>query len=89
MLLKSHVAGTDFRDLLREYRSSPIKGLNVSPAQMLFSRQLRGKLPVTIETLRPKVPEGIYEALCDRQEKMKNHYDRTARRQVKGYCKGD
>jgi hypothetical protein len=47
ILQKRKEPGADFRDLLREYRATPLKGLNASPAQILFSRQQHTRLPAT------------------------------------------
>jgi hypothetical protein len=63
---------------LLQYRNAPIAGLNVSPAQLLFSRRLRTKLPVSSASLEPDVCSS-HQALCDRQARQKKFYDARAR----------
>ena len=43
---------------LLEYRNTPIAGTPYSPAQILMSRTLRSKLPVSKKTLKPTVVEA-------------------------------
>ena len=40
---------------LMEYRATPIQGLDVSPAQLLFNRQIRTFMPTTTAMLMPEV----------------------------------
>ena len=61
---------------LLEYRNTPVAGLKYSPAQLLMSRMLKDKIPVTSELLAPKVAEDAYRALKARQRKQKAYYDR-------------
>ena len=37
----------DVNVVLMEYRNTPISGLNLSPANLLFNRRLRTKLPIS------------------------------------------
>ena len=52
---KSTLGGTDPYIALLEYRNTPITGTDFSPAQMLMSRMLRGKLPTSVNLVMPKV----------------------------------
>lgn len=45
--------GSDLEVSLLEFRNTPITGLNVSPAQILFSRRTRTKIPVHTKLLKP------------------------------------
>ncbi|XP_035225617.1 uncharacterized protein K02A2.6-like [Stegodyphus dumicola] len=42
-------------EALLEYRNTPISGINLSPSQMLLSRNLRTRLPITQTELKPTV----------------------------------
>ena len=55
MLRKANEAGTDPYVALLQYRNTPVAGCDYSPAQMLFSRSLRTKLPVAAEQLIPAI----------------------------------
>lgn len=89
ILKKSTSEGTDYRDLLREHNNTPITGMEVSPAQILFSRCIRTRAPITTARLQPVVQEGIYDALKIRQDKMKQSHDKTATRGEHHYQTGD
>ncbi|KAJ8886411.1 hypothetical protein PR048_012622 [Dryococelus australis] len=65
---KSWAEGTDYRELLREHNNAPITGLNVSPAQILFSRQVKTPAAMSLAPLKPIVQEGIYEALLAKKK---------------------
>ncbi|KAJ8885910.1 hypothetical protein PR048_012116 [Dryococelus australis] len=86
----SHRAeGLDYWDLLREHNNAPLTGLNVSPAQILFSGQVRTPAAMSLATLQPIVQEGIYEALLAKQKKAKELHDKTIRRMGVGFKEGD
>lgn len=71
---------------LMEYRSTPITGLKRSPAELLFSRKLKTKLPV-VEKQKIKIKE-FKQSLESRNESYKEYYDRhTKLRQ--GFQDGD
>ena len=46
-----------------EYRNTPVAGLKYSPAQILMSRMLKARAPVTCGFLAPKVMEYAYRSL--------------------------
>ena len=58
---------------LMEYRNTPISGLNLSPAQILFNRRLRTKLPINNKLLNLKInhPNSKF---CVRQARQKYYY---------------
>ena len=78
MLRKAKEEGKDFYIALLEYRTTPISGSEYSPSQMLMSRLLRSKLPVTPSALQPRVVKAR-ETLIARQEKQKMNFDRYAK----------
>ena len=75
---KAHDNGTDPSLSLLEFRNSPITGLKYSPAQVLKSRRLRAKLPMSYQSLKPAVV-NVYHDLCSSQAKEKSYFDRSAK----------
>ena len=78
MLKKAEVDGSDPYIALLQYRTTPVCGLPYSPAQMLMSRQLRTKLPVTANTLKPAVVDAR-PFLQSRQALYKSQFDKSSR----------
>ncbi|GFX42229.1 uncharacterized protein TNCV_4310641 [Trichonephila clavipes] len=66
-----------FVDLM-EYINTPISGLGLSPAQMMFNRRLKTKLPISNKLLIVELFNNIREKLIKRQNVQKIHYDKTA-----------
>ncbi|XP_043473419.1 uncharacterized protein K02A2.6-like [Leptopilina heterotoma] len=64
---------------LLEYRNTPITGLVVSPAQIIFSRRTRTKLPIHSELLKPKVEPQAHQQIKKRQEIYKQYHDKNCR----------
>ncbi|GFX37360.1 integrase catalytic domain-containing protein [Trichonephila clavipes] len=74
-------AKEDKRDYLvglMEYRNTPISGLDLSPAQMMFNRRLKTKLPISNKLLNAELFDNIREKLIKRQSVQKIDYDKTA-----------
>ncbi|KAG7312060.1 hypothetical protein JYU34_001506 [Plutella xylostella] len=59
MLKKCNDDKSDYRLALLQYRSSPVCGTNFSPAELLMSRNLRTKVPVSHTYLKPKLNKNI------------------------------
>ena len=78
LLKKASLSGIDPYIALLEYRNTPVSGMSLSPAQMLMSRRLRGKLPTTAAMLKPKVVRAKHQ-LQRLQEREKQHYDKGSR----------
>jgi hypothetical protein len=78
LLTKASLSGIDPYIALLEYRNTPVSGMSLSPAQMLMSRRLRGKLPTTASMLKPKVVNAKWQ-LKRRQERQKRQYDKGSR----------
>ncbi|GFT48060.1 transposon Tf2-9 polyprotein [Nephila pilipes] len=74
-------AREDKRDYLvglMEYRNTSISGLDLSPAQMMFNRRLKTKLPISNKLLNAELFNNIREKLIERQNIQKLYYDKTA-----------
>lgn len=91
MLNKSRESKTDIRDLLLEYRNTPLSGLDVSPSQLLMSRTVRTKLPVSSAVLQPKVQitTNIHSKMLSKQNETKHYHDKSARKYPDTFQIGD
>ena len=74
---------------LMEYRNTPISNFPYSPNQMLFSRQIRTRVPVHPLVLVPQICHDIPELLEKRQAKYKEFYDRQGSKQLPQLKEGD
>jgi hypothetical protein len=89
LMRKAEKSNTDPLIALLEYRVTPIDGINVSPSQLLFSRELRTFLPTTADRLKPKVVYDAHQGLKNRQLKQKYFHDRKYSRNLKQLSEGD
>ena len=64
---------------LLRYRNTPVSGMDSSPAQLLQSRMLRDKLPITHNHLKPRLVSGALQQLKARQASQKYYHDRRAK----------
>ena len=60
-------------------RNTPISGCQYSPAQLLFNRRLRDKLPINPNLLEPQIPTNARDQLLQCQKTHKYFYDRKTR----------
>jgi hypothetical protein len=67
---------------LMEYRNTPISNFPYSPNQMLFSRQIRKRVPVHPFVLVPQICHDIPVLLEKRRAKYKEFYDRQGSKQL-------
>lgn len=65
---------------LMEYRSTPIKDMNLSPAQLLMNKRIRTKLPINKSLLNPKIDTNAHHQLSKKSQNCKKYYDRCAKR---------
>lgn len=64
-----------------EYRNSPLEGVNLSPAQLMFNRRLRTRIPVCKELLKPELYDSdmIKKAIDSNKVKQEYYYNKTAK----------
>ena len=63
---------------LMEYRNTPISGLNLSPAQMLYNRRLKTKLPMSAKLLNPEIFTDLEKKFNIIQKRQNYYYDRSS-----------
>ena len=80
----------DKNKALLDYRSTPLPGLEMSPAQLLMGRRLRNGLPISKEMLKPAGynQQAITNYLERAKELQKTHYDRRAGRELEEIAPG-
>ncbi|KAK9701929.1 hypothetical protein QE152_g30274 [Popillia japonica] len=78
---------SDIYKALLEYRTSPLTGLNLSPAELLNNRLLRTILPISTETLKSR-PEIDLQKIQKQRQKAKTYYDRQSQ-QRNDFHEGD
>ncbi|XP_046675443.1 uncharacterized protein LOC124364195 [Homalodisca vitripennis] len=77
ILKKSNNESEVFVSLL-EYRSTPVKGTGLAPCQVLMSRVLRSKIPVSTDVLKPEVQIDVKGRIVKSQNKSKSYYDKSS-----------
>ena len=76
----------DLNVALMEYRNTPITGLKRSPAELLYNRKLKTKLP-TVEEVDPRMKD-FKDRLQNKNKLAKHYYDRHAKKRA-DFKKGD
>ena len=75
---------------LMEYRASPLAGIGKSPAELLFNRNIRTKVPCSPETLVNTTPQNlIKEKMQFNKSKQTFYYNRNAGPELPEVQKGD
>jgi transposase InsO family protein len=77
MFMKAEHGNSDIYVSLKEYRASPIDGVRLS--QLLMNRQLKTKLPVSSELLKPEVVKSKQKELVERQKSQKFYYEKKSK----------
>lgn len=75
MIKKGLESENDFYEMILIERNTPNK-IGYSPAQRLFSRNLRCTVPIKEACLQPKVPKEVRKNIDEQKQKTKNYYDR-------------
>ncbi|CAB4017096.1 Transposon Ty3-G Gag-Pol poly, partial [Paramuricea clavata] len=71
-----------------EWRNTPTEGMGASPAQLLYGRRTRTRLPVAKKQLKPTLIEGVTKKMEKGKEKQKKYFDRQSRK-LKRLSAGD
>lgn len=72
---------TDLNLALLNYRTTPITGIGLSPAELLMNRKMRTRMPVVKQTLEPKLIDNkqVSEKMRNLQKISKSYYDRKSK----------
>src|SRR5436190_11438122 len=75
ILKKCFDEGKDVQLALMDYRNLPIYNLGLSPSQLLLSRRMRTRLPISKNLLVPEINGNVKDRLESIQKKSKTNYD--------------
>ena len=75
ILRKAQESKKDVYLALLEYRNTPIDANIASPAELLFQRKLRTRLPCKQSLLKPSLQSDTHEKLQIRQKRVKRYHD--------------
>ncbi|XP_072400464.1 uncharacterized protein [Diabrotica undecimpunctata] len=80
-MLKKISNVNELQNCLMEYRNTPLTGIGFAPSQLLLNRIVKTKLPISSENLKSNIvdPQVVSEKLKANSQKMKDHYDKTAK----------
>ncbi|KAL4084397.1 hypothetical protein QTP88_028220 [Uroleucon formosanum] len=76
LLKKCHSEKVDLETALLEYRCTPIVELNASPSELLMSRLLKIKLPISKDKSKPTLQRNNHANLIKAQGKYKEWHDK-------------
>ena len=88
MIKRCDADGTDIQLALLNYRNTPLEAVGASPAQLLMSRRLRSRLPVTRAGLAPAVQRDKTEQVRWIQLRQRHNHDRWAGQRHKVFDQG-
>lgn len=89
ILKKSREERQDYKEALKEFRNTIVPSMGASPAQILFSRRLKTKLPIQKSELKPQVQRQVPERIKQQEERTKAWYNKNARRSEPVFKPGD
>ena len=73
------IKSANWRIGLMEYTATPLTGIGYSPAQLMFGRNIRTKLPSTSQSLLKATTEDVQSKMKVHKNRQKYYYDRTVR----------
>ncbi|KAJ8975158.1 hypothetical protein NQ317_014532 [Molorchus minor] len=69
----------EYFQYINKFRNTPLPGINLSPAQLVFNRITRSKLPVHSELLKSENSKSVHKKLVDKQIAYKNYHDKSVK----------
>ncbi|XP_044759023.1 uncharacterized protein LOC123316837 [Coccinella septempunctata] len=79
LLKKSLEEGKDIFGALLQYRNTPLKHINYSPAQLLMSRSCKTKVPISAELLKPTLCTNVSDRLEHRSLQNELYFNKNTR----------
>lgn len=75
---------------LLEYRNTPVIGVGLSPAQILMNRELKSKIPISNDALKPVVTDHrvLNERIENKRYRDKKYYDKNSKER-QDFIKGE
>lgn len=78
-ILKKSKSEEEVLKALLAYRTTPIKNMIYTPAQLVQSRNLRNDLPMHENNMKPELCVNVEEQHINKQMKSKEFYDKSAK----------
>lgn len=69
----------DIESSLLNYKNMPLKQINYSPSQLMYSHRCKTKTPISVELLRPELCVNVKERIQAKINLNKSFYDAHAR----------
>lgn len=79
ILRKTSESGKHHMTALMEYRNTPLPGVNLSPVQIMFGRQVRTSSLTPLQSTQNQYSERVKMLLAEAQKGMKQYYDQHAK----------
>lgn len=76
---KSLEEGKDMFEALLQYRNTPLKFINYSPAQLLMSRTCKTKVPISADILKPTLCHNVSDKLKYRLDRNESYFNKNAK----------
>lgn len=76
---KSLEEGKDMFEALLQYRNTPLKFINYSPAQLLMSRICKTKIPISADLLKPTLCNNVSDKLKYRLDRNESYFNKNAK----------
>ena len=64
---------------LLAWRNTPSESVNSSPAQRIFGRRTKTRIPTTVQLLKPQLPVDVEQKLRKNKAKQSFYYDRGSK----------
>ncbi len=79
MVKKSCEEGKDMFEALLQYRNTPLKFINYSPAQLLMSRNCKTKVPISADLLKPTRCNNVPDKLKYRLDRNESYFNKNSK----------
>jgi len=78
-ILRKTKSSKEFNIALLEYRNTPVKDLEYSPSQLLNSRLMRTKIPVSEKLLIPKLAKNLEKQFKRKKYNVAKNYNKNVK----------
>ena len=79
LMKKAMDSQSDLYLALLAWRSTPSESVNSSPAQRIFERRTKTRIPTSVQLLKPQLPVDVEQKLRKNKAKQSFYYDRGSK----------